>query len=66
MVANPVLFRHSKEIEGAAQAIFVWYPKQRIDLKMMHDGNDVLTDNKLVITRDFFKKIKICMFLYTK
>ena len=54
MVANPILFKHNKEIEGAGQTIFVWYPKVRIDLKMMHDENDVLTDNELVIARDFF------------
>ena len=66
MVANPISFKHNKEIEGAGQTIFVWYPKVRIDLKMMHVENDVLTDNELVIARDFFKKIKICMLLYTK
>ena len=39
-----------------AKAIFVWYPKARIDLKMIHDENDVLTDNELVVAMDFFKK----------
>ena len=39
-----------------AKAIFACYPKARIDLKMIHDENDVLTDNELVVARDFFKK----------
>ena len=36
----------------------MWYPKARVDLKMMHDENDVLTDDELVVARDFFKKSK--------
>ena len=27
------------------QAVFVWYPKERADLKAIHDENDVLTDD---------------------
>ena len=41
-----------------AKAIFVWYPKAGIDLKMIHDENDVLTNNELVVARDFLKKSK--------
>ena len=36
-------------------AIFVWYPKERTDLKMIHDENDVLTDYELVVVRNFLK-----------
>ena len=42
-----------KKLREQAKAIVVWYPKARIDLKMIHE-NDVLTDNKLVVARDFF------------
>ena len=34
-------------------AIFVWYPKEREDLKTIHGENDVLTDDELVIARNF-------------
>ena len=48
-----------------AKAIFVWYPKARIDLKMIHDENDVLTDDELVVTSNFFKTSKHAC-LYTQ
>ena len=47
-----------KNLRRQAKAIFVWYPKERGDLKAIHDENDVLTDNELVVARDFFKKSK--------
>ena len=55
-----------KKLREQAKAIYVWYPKARIDLKMIHDENDALTDGELVVVRDFFKKLKICMSTYTK
>ena len=39
-------------------AIFVWYPKERGDLKTIHDQNDVLTDDELVVVRDLLKNSK--------
>ena len=36
-----------KNLRRQAKAIFVWYPKERGDLKMIHDENDVLTDDEL-------------------
>ena len=35
-----------KNLRGQAKAIFVWHPKERGDLKMIHDENDVLTDDE--------------------
>ena len=58
MVTKPVLFRHTKEIEGAGQGYFCWYPKARLDLKTVYDKNDVVTDNESVVARDFLKKSK--------
>ena len=47
-----------------AKVIFVWYPKARIDLKMIHDENDVLTDDELVVARNFSKKSKhACLYI---
>ena len=47
-----------KNLRRQAKAIFVWYPKERGDLKMIHDENDVLTDDELVVARNFLKKSK--------
>ena len=47
-----------KKLREKAKAIFVWYPKARIDLKMIHDENDVLTDDELVVAGNVFKKSK--------
>ena len=35
-----------KNLRRQAKTIFVCYPKEREDLKAIHGGNDVLTDNK--------------------
>ena len=43
-----------KKLRELAKAIFVWYPKATVHLKMIHDENGVLTDNQLVVARDFF------------
>ena len=50
-----------------AEAIFAWYPKARIDLKMIHDENDVSTDDELVVAKNFFKKSKhACLYLQSE
>ena len=38
---------------------FVWYLKQRADPKILHDENNVLTDDELLIVRDFLKISKL-------
>ena len=37
-----------KNLRRQAKAIFVWYPKDKVDLKMIHDENNVLTDDELL------------------
>ena len=44
-----------KDLRRQDKAIFVWYPKERTDLRTIHGENDVLTDNELVVARDFLK-----------
>ena len=45
-------------------AIFVWYPKERGDLKTIHDENDVLTDDELVVVRELLQKSKhACLYI---
>ena len=34
----------------------MWYPKERADLKAIHDENNVLTDDELVAARDFLRE----------
>ena len=53
-----------KNVRSEAKAIYAWYPKETVDLKMMHDENNVLTDDKLVVVRDILRKSKhacLCM-----
>ena len=38
-----------------ANALYIWYPEEREDLKMIHDQNNALTDDELAIVRDFSK-----------
>ena len=53
-----------KNLRRQAKAIFVWYPKERRDIKMIHDENDVLTDDELVVARNFLKKSKhACLYI---
>ena len=45
----------------------MWYPKERADLKMIHDENEVLTDDELVIVRGILRKSKhACLFIRNK
>ena len=58
MVVNTVLFCYAKKFEKTSKAIFVWYPKERADLKIIH----VLTDD--VFARNFLKKSKhACIYI---
>ena len=53
-----------KNLRKHAKAIFVWYPKERADLKMIHDENDVLTDNEVVVVRGILRESKhACLYI---
>ena len=53
-----------KNLRRQAKAIFVWYPKEKADLKMIHDENNVLTDDELVVVRYFLKTSKhACLYI---
>ena len=42
----------------------MWYPKERADLKTIHDEDDVLTDGELVIVRVVIRKSKhACLYI---
>ena len=53
-----------KNLRKQVKAIFVWYLKERADLKTVHDENDVLTVDELIVARDFLKKSKYaCLYI---
>ena len=53
-----------KNLRRQAKAVFVWYPKERGDLKVIREENDVLTDNELIVARDFLKSKKYgCLYI---
>ena len=53
-----------KHLRREAKAIFVWYLKERGDLKMIHDENDVLKDDELVVATYLLKKSKhACLYI---
>ena len=53
-----------KNLRRQAKTIFVWYPKERAGLKMIHEENNVLMDDKLVVVRDLSRKSKhACLYI---
>ena len=53
-----------KNLRKQAGAIFTWYPKERGDLKTIHDENDVLTYDELVVVRGILRKSKhACLYI---
>ena len=53
-----------KNLRRQAKAVFVWYPKERADLNVIHHENDVLTDDELVIVRGLLRKSKhACLYI---
>ena len=56
-----------KNLRRHSKTIFVWYPKEMADLKTMHNENHVLTDDELVVARNFLKKSKhACLYMRNK
>ena len=47
-----------------AKAVFVWYPKERADLKAIHEENDLLEDNELVVARGILRESRYgCLYI---
>ena len=56
-----------KNLRKEAKVVFVWYPKERPVLKAIHEGNDVLTDDKLVVARCLLKESRYgCLYIRNK
>lgn len=52
----------TKNLRRQAKVILVWFPKERADLKMIHDEVNVLTDDELFIVMDVLKLSKHTFF----
>ena len=53
-----------KNLRRQDKAIFVWYPKEREDLKAIHEENDVLTDDELVVARGLLREPRYgCLYI---
>ena len=53
-----------KKLRRQAGPIFTWYPKERGDLKAIHDENVMLTDDELVVLRGILRKSKhACLYI---
>ena len=63
MVADTVVYCYTKKFKKTGQAVFVWYPKEREDLKTIHDENDVLTDDQLVVARSILRSQNIHVYI---
>ena len=48
-----------KNLRRQDMVIFVWYPKERGDLKMIHDENNVLTDDEFVVVKDSLRNYEM-------
>ena len=45
-------------------AIFMWYQKEKEDLKKIHDENDLLTEDELLVAGDFLRNSKYaCLYI---
>ena len=54
----------SKNLRRISKAIFAWYQKERADLKTIHEENDVLTDDELVVVRGLLKNSEhACLYI---
>ena len=53
-----------KNLRRQAKAIFMWYPKERKDMKIIHEENDVLSNDELVVVKDVLKHSKhACLYI---
>ena len=56
-----------KDLKTQSKAIFVWYQKERVDLKAIHEENDVLRNNKLVVVRGLLRESEYgCLYMQSE
>ena len=53
-----------KNLRRQAKAIFTWYPKERGDMRTIHEENDVLTNDELIVVKEHLKNVKqACLYI---
>ena len=53
-----------KNLRRQAKQLFIWYPKERGDFRLIHEENDVLTNKELPLVKDKLKGSKhACLFI---
>ena len=53
-----------KNLRRQAKAIFTWYPKECGDMRTIHEENDVLTDDELIVAKEDLKNAKkACLYI---
>ena len=53
-----------KNLRRQAKAIFTWYPKERGDMRAIHEENDVLTNDELIVVKEHLKNVKqTCLYI---
>ena len=53
-----------KNLRRQVKQLFIWYPKERNDLRLIHEENEVLTNEELPLAKDKLKKSKYaCLFI---
>ena len=64
MVTETVLFCRSKKRKKTSRGYIRMVSKGRGDLRTIHDENDVLTDDELVVVRGILRKSKhVCLYI---
>ena len=53
-----------KNLRRQAKAIFTWYPKERGDMRTIHEENDVLTNDELIVVKEHLKNVEqACLYI---
>ena len=53
-----------KNLRRQAKAIFTWYPKERGDMITIHEENDFLTNDELIVVKEHLKDEKqACLYI---
>ena len=53
-----------KNLRGQGKAIFTWHPKERGDMRTIHEENDVLTNDELIVVKEHLKNVKqACLYI---
>ena len=67
MVADTVLLSHTKKPKKTAHGHICMVSKGTGGPKTIHDENNVLTDDELIVARDSLRNSKYaCLYIYTK